>query len=1264
MNSRKRIAVLVGQAEESYQEQFISGFLTQAFDYDCDVCVFAMYQRYQESEAREVGESSIYSLIPYEQFDGILLMLDTIQTPGIAKKIEEDVKKHFLGPVLCVDTESEYFPSVELEYYEPIKELVSHLIEKHQYTDIAFLTGRKGHKHAEQRLQAYKDCMKEHDLMVREDRIFYGDFWYPGGVEMAERLLRQGGMLPEAIACANDYMAIGVANALTKAGLRIPEDIAVIGYESVKEGKDSPSPITSMPIPTRQYGEHAGKCMRALFEGKELPTFENKADMFIGSSCGCHSDSVVPRVVLRDRWETDQSERDFYSLNNHMNEDMLCQTNLYDLMKIIDIYVYHIRDFDTFHLCLNEDWDDFEKKAMEGRQDEIYSDRMLHILKCPTPRKENDIISFDSYFKTEDLLPELHEDRSEPSVYFFTPLHFEEKSFGYAVIGYRNKPRSYSATYRMWLRNVMQELECFRRIEALQKSHQMLENSMIKDVLTGLHNYNGFSKQIDQLVRKILQTKSYVGVMAIDIKELTKINDQFGRAEGDRTVITVARILKDIFRNGYNICLGNGEMLTILLSRGDVEAELQRGFARLMEQIEDYNKDSGKGYSLDVYHGIEVGMPPNADELERLVNTAVSRKNGNKVSEKQLLQDADLTEEEKKDIKLVDKILDENLFKYVFQPIVNAKNGEIYGYEALMRADVEQFISPLDILKYAEYSKRLYDVEKSTFFNVLNIVNSRKDIFNGDKKIFINSTPGKFLFGEDADKLEALVKELSDTVVVEMTEQKELTDEQLTTLQDYYDKNGFKMALDDYGTGYSNVTNLLRYMPGIVKIDRMLLSNIQDSPQKQHFVKDIISFSHDNDIVVLAEGIETTEELETVIHLGIDLIQGYYTAKPTPDFITSIPKDIKNEIIEYSKESKFSKGRRVYKVQKDIRISLARLVAEKYSIIEIDGEEAKNSNLVIAGISSLETEIHIRIKNGFQGKITLQNVIMQGAYHGAILDIGSDCDVELELVGENRFYNGGVRVPAGSRLVVSGNGHLRINIDAAHYFGIGNDVESRHGELVFNQDGIIEIKGSGMRGIAIGSGQGGTIHIQKGKYLIRLSGQIGVGIGSYTGDIMPIITRCDLRTDIATELAVGVGSVSGSVQARLERLSWTGDISAENAIGLGTLNGKKCRLEIMQANIGTIIRATMLVGIGSGEGQTYLAVQKGALIISGDGSKSIGIGNFNKSAKLLINGSRVEVNVATELESNLGIKQENLIFESGTCQYIENGEVKNISAEY
>ena len=113
---------------------------------------------------------------------------------------------------------------------------------------------------------------------------------------------------------------------------------------------------------------------------------------------------------------------------------------------------------------------------------------------------------------------------------------------------------------------------------------------------------------------------------------------------------------------------------------------------------------------------------------------------------------------------------------------------------------------------------------------------------------------------------------------------------------------GIRIAVDDYGSGYSNVSNLLRYMPNYVKIDRSLLSDIQNSPKKRHFVREIIQFCHDNDIMALAEGIETAEELHTVILLGADLIQGYYTARPAPEIIDSIPHDIKQMIIRYHQE--------------------------------------------------------------------------------------------------------------------------------------------------------------------------------------------------------------------------------------------------------------------------------------------------------------------------------------------------------------------------
>ena len=77
-----------------------------------------------------------------------------------------------------------------------------------------------------------------------------------------------------------------------------------------------------------------------------------------------------------------------------------------------------------------------------------------------------------------------------------------------------------------------------------------------------------------------------------------------------------------------------------------------------------------------------------------------------------------------------------------------------------------------------------------------------------------------------------------------------------------------EIAIDDYGSGYSNVNNLLRYMPEYVKIDRMLLTGIDADPHRQHFVKDIIEFTSTNDIKALAEGVETTKEMKTVIQLG------------------------------------------------------------------------------------------------------------------------------------------------------------------------------------------------------------------------------------------------------------------------------------------------------------------------------------------------------------------------------------------------------------
>ena len=247
------------------------------------------------------------------------------------------------------------------------------------------------------------------------------------------------------------------------------------------------------------------------------------------------------------------------------------------------------------------------------------------------------------------------------------------------------------------------------------------------------------------------------------------------------------------------------------------------------------------------------------------------------------------------------QIIIENKISYHFQPIVDARTGKIFSYEALMRADANPYLAPPVILRYSEFFDKLYDVEKLTFSNVIKEMERRRSTLSDGKKVFINSIPGYMLSDKDLKGLEDFIATMPGSVVVELTERSEITDDELKHLKETYDRMGIETAVDDYGTGYSNVANLLRYTPNYVKIDRALLTGIEESPQKQHFVKDVIEFAHDNGIVALAEGVETNEEMKTVILLGVDLLQGYYLAMPDKDMVQSIDSQVVDEIKRYAK---------------------------------------------------------------------------------------------------------------------------------------------------------------------------------------------------------------------------------------------------------------------------------------------------------------------------------------------------------------------------
>ena len=868
---------------------FLKAFLEEAFGMDYDVCVFAMFIKYQDTPERAIGDSSIFKLVNYDAFDCIVVMADTIQTKGVAEQIEEDLHDRYSGKVLFVDQESKYFPSIHVDNYYTEKMVIDHLIEKHGIKDIVFLTGKSWHPHSIIRQNAYRDSLIEHGIEFDENKIFYGDFWFTSGESLAESFIRGGGRFPEAVACANDCMALGFAKVVTANGYKIPEDVVVVGCDSNEEGRHSPIPLTSAPISSSELGRNSALMADALINGTEPKKIPMRPELFIGGTCGCGCDSAKTSYFLRPTWDTNLSLATIFSAVNTMDDDIIAQTSYTGLISTIFGHVHMIRGFDSFNLCLNPEL---------GDSDAIFEDRIMHVIKCGSEQEKSDRIMNDCLFDRNVMLPELYEKREKPSVFYFMPLFYDDSVFGYSAVRF-DKVSLISAEYRAWLRSVCRGIECYKRSDALIGSSRIARKGITTDNLTGLLNYKGFIEQAGNFLHIMNNNGGHIGVLAIDIKDLSNINDRHGRQEGDNAIMTVATALENVFSSRNCMCFrpANDELVALRITRASDDRELLNEKNKLMDMIKESRGTNDP--VIELHYGIESGSPETSEELERLVNVAISRKNNNKVNALRL-SGGSLSDDEMRDALVVREILDENKISYFFQPIVDARTAKIYAYEALMRAEVVPYLAPAVILRFAEFYDRLYDVELATFRNVLEEMKLHKAILADGKKIFINSIPGYLLSDKDMKILEEYVKNRPCSIVVEHTERSEISDDQLERMKSVYSKIGIETAVDDYGTGYSNVSNLLRYAPDYVKIDRALLSGIQDSPQKQHFVRDIIEFAHNNGIKALAEGVETKEELRTVIMLGTDLIQGYYTARPAKEMVQSINARIADEIRKYA----------------------------------------------------------------------------------------------------------------------------------------------------------------------------------------------------------------------------------------------------------------------------------------------------------------------------------------------------------------------------
>jgi EAL domain-containing protein (putative c-di-GMP-specific phosphodiesterase class I) len=230
-------------------------------------------------------------------------------------------------------------------------------------------------------------------------------------------------------------------------------------------------------------------------------------------------------------------------------------------------------------------------------------------------------------------------------------------------------------------------------------------------------------------------------------------------------------------------------------------------------------------------------------------------------------------------------IIQSNRLTMVFQPIYNLKTGNVYAYEALCRIQGESLFADIEALFHiAKKSNLTFLLEKHCRRKAL----SAAPAFGHDYPIALNVCPSVLMKRKNGEKTPELFDELyfmRHRIILELTERFNVRNHSsLVKTVEYYRRHGFKIAFDDLGAGFTRLKMLAQIQPCILKIDRFLIENIHQSPQKQILLESIMYFSRKINAQVVAEGIETKEELRTIIKMKVDFAQGHYLCRPSDTF--------------------------------------------------------------------------------------------------------------------------------------------------------------------------------------------------------------------------------------------------------------------------------------------------------------------------------------------------------------------------------------------
>ncbi|WP_262398252.1 EAL domain-containing protein [Zongyangia hominis] len=437
--------------------------------------------------------------------------------------------------------------------------------------------------------------------------------------------------------------------------------------------------------------------------------------------------------------------------------------------------------------------------------------------------------------------------------------------------------------------------------EILEK--KKLEYERDYDLLTNLLNRRAFHRMMVQSFRKPEMLKNAALIM-MDLDNLKYINDNYGHDFGDEYIRCTASVLK-LF-SPYQVLLSrmSGDEFHIFIYGYDTREEIRKIIEEMKDTIRKTEFPLPDNHSFRIRASAGVAWyPDDSTDYETLVKYADFAMYKVKNTTKGEFTDFDIGSYNKDSYLLhsreeLNRLIDEELVDYHFQPIVDTHTGRVFAYEALMRSKLSTLQSPLDILRLARSQSKLYQIEHLTWFKSMENFANKIPADSGCK-IFINSIPNQALTDQDMDSFERMYGKYLDRMVVELTEDEKLSEEFTVKKEVCLRRWNGSLALDDFGTGYNGDATLLSLRPDYVKIDMSIIRGIDTDDNRRKILQNLISYTKERSIKTIAEGVETRGEMDCLIANGVDYLQGFYIGHPSMD-PCDIDPSVRQEILEAS----------------------------------------------------------------------------------------------------------------------------------------------------------------------------------------------------------------------------------------------------------------------------------------------------------------------------------------------------------------------------